>query len=203
MRVLVLYGKVYLLTELLRADVYGADHAAVTKLVHKGDILLVGNIVKARHKNLVIASVKVGNEVVCDEEVFKRNVTHTVAYARDLCVLGEKPHKVIVATAAEHSAVVFGRFVKDLENSTRVIVKTADYTEVKHAVFEKPCFLKRVKERDKLLRANRIGAKGSRLFHAHRVERIYFFNLLSAYAKLAHVLDVSLTSDLVLAVNHL
>ena len=72
-----------------------------------------------------------------DEEVLQGNVAHTVANARNLGVLYEQTHQVVIAAAAEHSAVVFGGKVEHLEYGARVVVQTADDAKVKYTVFVK------------------------------------------------------------------
>ena len=86
-----------------------------------------------------------------NEKILESDITHSVANARNLCVFSKHSDEIVISSAAEHSAVVFGRLIKDLEYRSRIIVKTADYTKVEYAILEKVGLLKHIKEREKLV----------------------------------------------------
>ena len=85
------------------------------------------------------------------KEVLKCNVAASESNTGKACVLCKKTYEVIVSSAAEHSADVFGMLVKHLEYRAGIVVKSSDYSKIKDAVFFKIECAKRLKEHDKLL----------------------------------------------------
>ena len=140
---------------------------------------------------------------MCNKEVFKSNVAHSVADTRDLCVLDEKTDKIVVSSTAEHCSVVFGSVVKYLENSTCVIVKSADYSEIEYAVFVKSCLFESFEKADELGGACGLGADRRRVLDVHCVERVDLGYLLIGKTELTELLFVGVAGDLVLAVDDL